>query len=101
MKGVVVLLHCCEQMNNHITCNNDNFEDSNKLIYYSEIFDEYGIIIHDGGSSSLLINYCPWCGKKIPNSRRGDWFDALEKLGFDDPFNQKIPEKYNSSEWRS
>ena len=23
------------------------------------------IIIHDGGSSGISINYCPWCGKKF------------------------------------
>jgi hypothetical protein len=25
----------------------------------------YGIPIHDGGTSMILINYCPWCGTKL------------------------------------
>ena len=25
-----------------------------------------GIIIHDGGQSFIKINYCPWCGRKLP-----------------------------------
>jgi len=27
----------------------------------------YGIPIHDGGTSMVLINYCPWCGTKLSN----------------------------------
>ncbi|MCC9168346.1 DUF6980 family protein [Pontibacter harenae] len=27
----------------------------------------YGIPIHDGGTSMVLINYCPWCGSKLEN----------------------------------
>lgn len=26
---------------------------------------EYRILIHDGGTSGIVIKYCPWCGKKI------------------------------------
>ena len=25
----------------------------------------YGIPIHDGGTSMVVINYCPWCGTKL------------------------------------
>ena len=25
----------------------------------------FGIPIHDGGSSFIKINYCPWCGTKL------------------------------------
>jgi hypothetical protein len=25
----------------------------------------YGIPIHDGGSSYIRIDYCPWCGAKL------------------------------------
>jgi hypothetical protein len=25
----------------------------------------FGIPIHDGGSSLIVINYCPWCGTKL------------------------------------
>jgi hypothetical protein len=40
------------------------------LIFHSEQLDEYGIIIHDGGSSYSVIQYCPWCGIKLPESKR-------------------------------
>jgi predicted RNA-binding Zn-ribbon protein involved in translation (DUF1610 family) len=28
----------------------------------------YGLIIHDGGSSVIEINYCPWCGASLLKS---------------------------------
>ncbi|MGV3538603.1 MAG: DUF6980 family protein [Rufibacter sp.] len=27
----------------------------------------FGIPIHDGGTSIIEINYCPWCGKSLKN----------------------------------
>ncbi|YCA17088.1 hypothetical protein M1D72_05965 [Vibrio sp. AK197] len=46
-----------------------------------------------------MINYCPWCGVKLPESKRDLWFDTLEKLGFDDPTEQDIPEEFNTGKW--
>lgn len=61
--------HCCEMMSDNINlkCNqHDNqFDCPDSLIYYSPKADEYGIIIHDGGSSFITITYCPWCGEKL------------------------------------
>jgi hypothetical protein len=42
----------------------DPFECPDAIIYYSGQFGDYGIIVHDGGSSIIVIGYCPWCGKK-------------------------------------
>ena len=78
-----------------------------KMVYFSSKFNEYGLPIHDGengrATSYILIQYCPWCGKKLPESRRDEWFDRLAKLGFDTPFDQldKIPLEFKSSEWYS
>ena len=30
----------------------------------------YGLIIHDGGTSAVTIQFCPWCGSKLPASKR-------------------------------
>jgi hypothetical protein len=75
------------------------FQDPDVLLAYSEVFDDYGIIYHDGGESRQIINYCPWCGAKLPDSKRDRWFDELEKLGIDDPIEQEYPEKYKTSAW--
>jgi hypothetical protein len=66
--------HCCEQMTkrvNHRCEQHPNvFDCADNLIYHSEQSDKYGIIVHDGGSSFILINYCPWCGTKLPEFTR-------------------------------
>ena len=43
----------------------DDFDCPDKIIYSSKKENEFGIIIHDGGTSFIEIKYCPWCGKKI------------------------------------
>ncbi|WML46640.1 hypothetical protein RCG23_13365 [Neobacillus sp. PS3-34] len=66
--------HCCRtmtrQVNNQCEEHSNPFECPDKLINYTEQYDEYGLIIHNGGTSSLTINYCPWCGTKLPDSKR-------------------------------
>ncbi|QFT52829.1 hypothetical protein FIU96_19450 [Marinobacter sp. THAF39] len=77
----------------------DVYECPDVLVSYIPKFDEYGLIIHDGGSSSLQISFCPWCGLRLPDSKRDAWFDKLEALGFDDPSEQRIPEEFNTDAW--
>ena len=95
--------HCCRKMSDAVNevCEKhpDRFECPDCLIHYSPEFDEFGIIVHDGGASSILISFCPWCGTRLPESKRDLWFEELARLGFDDPFNQKIPERYQSDGW--
>jgi hypothetical protein len=95
--------HCCETMTDKVNyvCkqHKDPFDCPDNLIFYSARFDEYGIIIHDGGSSFIEISFCPWCGTKLPMSKRDLWFDTLEELGYDDPFEQDIPEEFKSDKW--
>ncbi|MGM0924799.1 MAG: DUF6980 family protein [Bacillota bacterium] len=95
--------HCCETMTQQVNSkceeHSNPFDCPDYLIYYNNKFDEYGLIIHDGGSSSLHIDYCPWCGTNLPDSKRDLWFDTLEQLGFDEPFEQDIPNKFKSDEW--
>ena len=85
--------HCCEDMKINI--------EENMLISYNEVFDEYGINVPEDGCSYILVEYCPWCGRKLPVSKREQWFEELEKLGFEDPlFDETIPAIYKSGEWR-
>jgi hypothetical protein len=48
----------------------DQFECPDALVYYNARFDEYGLIVHDGGASVVSIEHCPWCGSKLPASNR-------------------------------
>ena len=95
--------HCCIQMTKmvHYQCKQhiSPFECPDHLIYYNSRFDEYGIIVHDGGSSTVLIHFCPWCGTRLPESKRDRWFQELERLGFDDPTEKNIPSEFLTDEW--
>ena len=61
--------HCCEDMDYHANFECDlhasPFECPDKIIIFDEKDKDYGLIIHDGGTSSIEINFCPWCSKKL------------------------------------
>lgn len=85
---------CCDRMERSVT--------ETQTVIYNDVFDEYGIPCReDSGESMILMDYCPWCGAKLPESKRADWFDELEKLGFDAPITDDgIPDEYKSAKWR-
>ena len=95
--------HCCDEMHSHteFSCAvHSTPEDCpDALVGYSDRFREYGLLIHDGGSSSISIRFCPWCGSKLPESLRDRWFEELSALGFDDPWSQEIPESFRTGAW--
>lgn len=93
---------CCEKIKKTLDfeCKEQSpFDCLDALIYYSEQFDEYGIIVHDGGQSYVKIDYCPWCGTKLPDSKRELWFNELERKGYENPFEDEIPEEFKSNKW--
>lgn len=85
----------CEQLKSN---SSTEFDEVNFPILYIEKLDEYGLKIYDGGSSYILITHCPFCGQALPESKRDQWFDAIEKLGLD-PWTDDIPEKFETGEW--
>jgi hypothetical protein len=76
--------HCCGDMEERLkfecSQHKDRFECPDSLVLHSADLDEYALIIHDGGSSSILIKYCPWCGAKLPESKR-DELNEREESG--------------------
>jgi hypothetical protein len=95
--------HCCADMTAAVVYVCDQHDDPaacpDHLIAYNKITDEYALSIHDGSGSVLTIKHCPFCGMKLPDSRRDQWFDAIEALGFTDPFDDKLPEIYKTDAW--
>jgi hypothetical protein len=83
--------HCCPELKNAV-------EDEDIAISYAKKFREYGIRILDGGSSRLRINFCPWCGQRLPNSLRDAWFDELELRGID-PDADIVPDEFSDDRW--
>jgi hypothetical protein len=67
--------HCCGRMEEGLKfdCSRhaDVFGRADSLVYYSARSGEYGLIVHDGGTSYIVISYCQWCGAKLPESKRG------------------------------
>jgi hypothetical protein len=61
--------HCCEDMDYYVNlkCNiHENPSDCpDKLIIFDNKNNQYGLIIHDGGTSWIGIDFCPWCAAKL------------------------------------
>ena len=89
--------HVCDQHPDPADC-------ADALVSYSARFDEYGIWIRDGEDASatlsLRILFCPWCGTRLPDSRRDEWFDKLQALGHPSPlFDDSIPPEFKTDAW--
>ncbi len=83
--------HCCDAMHDHLGR-------ANLPVVYVPKFREYGVRVLDGGSSYVLLEFCPWCGKRLPSSMRDAWFDAIEAMGLE-PESQGMPEEYRNDSW--
>jgi hypothetical protein len=64
-------------------------------VQYDSRFDEYWVA---AGSARQCLFYCPWCGDRLPPSRRDQWFDVVEALGLD-PWQDEVPEEFRSDAW--
>ena len=78
-------MFCCESMNRatSLSCqvHTDKFECPDVLVSYLPKFDEYGLIIHDGGTSVIGIQFCPFCGSRLPDSKRDLWINSKLMIG--------------------
>jgi hypothetical protein len=58
---------CCDQMTYDLgqksELHSSRFECPDALIAKDK--SGYGIIVHDGGTSSIEIKFCPWCGSAL------------------------------------
>ena len=94
--------HCCADMQREAerVCNRhpDRFDCPDALIHYSPKFREYGLIVHDGGSASCRIRFCPWCGTHLPGPLREEWFAEMERRGID-PWEGEMPAEFLSAAW--
>lgn len=65
-------------------------------ISYDPRFDEY--TLPSGGGLQQLF-YCPFCGDRLPDSKRDEWFDQLAARGVADPWRDELPVEYHSDAW--
>jgi len=82
---------CCSQMRRALKSGETG------LVHKAK-FREFGLVVRDGGSSYVTIQYCPWCGHALPASLRIAWLRAIADLGFE-PGDEQIPAKYLDDRW--
>ncbi len=86
---------------NHVCDTHPNAYDCpDKVVDYIPKFREYGILVHDGGTSKLSIRFCPWCGSQLPDSQRDRWFSELGRRGIE-PGTEDVPSEYTDETWLS
>lgn len=72
----------------------------NRVVDYSGAWNEYRIPVPYDGYSSTVIRYCPWCGSRLPASKRDEWYRVLRGMGFSDPSGDDvIPPEFESDQW--
>jgi hypothetical protein len=63
------MAYCCEQMARQVehTCaqHPDLYDCPDALVIRRTDIGEFGLRIHDGGSSYVAIRHCPWCGSDL------------------------------------
>ncbi|WP_425435246.1 DUF6980 family protein [Leptonema illini] len=46
------------------------FSCPDSTIFFQPESRRYGLIVHDGGSSFIEIQFCPWCGSSLQQVRQ-------------------------------
>jgi hypothetical protein len=84
------LPHDCPRMRRAV------YDDKCPLVYWGK-FREFGIRLV-GQEAIDGIDYCPWCGMKLPASLRDQYFDYLDELGLD-PGSPDLPIDLRTGAW--
>jgi hypothetical protein len=66
-------------------------------ITYFPKFREFEILV-EGRPIGEAIEFCPWCGARLPKSLRDPYFDHLETLGLE-PESNELPLDLRSDAW--
>ena len=71
---------------------------ADRPVLYDPVFDEYRLVsaglIPDRG----VIRWCPWCGYRLPPSRRERWFVELASNGLT-PDDVVLPDRFRTDAW--
>ena len=73
---------------------------------FHERFREFGVYSISGPNHSVsesfhLLSYCPCTGKQLPTSLRYKFFEEIEAIGFDDPWDEGLPSRFKNGDWWS
>jgi hypothetical protein len=67
-------------------------------VEYDRALRAWGIAYQDGGSAVQSIQYCPWCGTKLPTDLGDEWSARLERMDLE-PGDPCIPEEMQDDRW--
>jgi hypothetical protein len=85
--------YCCLTMDIHLS-------KKGTILRYDSQYREYTVGFPNGG---VLIQYCMFCGKKLPLSVRKEWYAILEEeYGLESPDEEdekKVPKEFWTDEW--
>lgn len=87
--------HCCSDME-------DILQIPEAEVKYLSQFREYILESRVDKPICLALNYCPWCGSRLPSSLRDIFFDTLEKecnLNLDILHLYQAPDEFQSDQW--
>ncbi len=84
--------HCCDHIDHF-------FLEGKVAVVYIASYRKYAIQVNR--QKFEKIDYCPWCGIKLPESLQNQYFEELKKLGIYDPVKEieKIPDEFKDDTW--
>lgn len=86
------------QVNHHCDRHDEPYDCPDAVVFFSARFQEYGLLVHDGGTSTIGIGFCPWCGRRLPPSQRDRWFQELQDRGIN-PWTDDLPAQFTDDRW--
>jgi hypothetical protein len=99
-RGIQADQHCCLDMASAIAHPIETLHQGpNRVLDWIACWDEYRIPMSYDGYSATPIRHCPWCGHRLPDSKRSLWYERLKSLGYSDPGNEDLPDEFGTDEW--
>jgi hypothetical protein len=99
-RGIQPDQHCCLDMASAIAHPIETLHQGpNRVLDWIACWDEYRFPMSYDGYSATPIRHCPWCGHRLPDSKRSLWYERLESLGYSDPGNEDLPDEFGTDEW--
>jgi hypothetical protein len=87
--------YCCDDFGYAVE--GGRFAGEPPVILYSPRHRSYGLVIGSNPEDQFILEYCPFCGRKLPKDLSDEYFDAIrDENGMPlDP----IPEEFRTDEW--
>lgn len=76
--------------------------EKNSLINYRSYVRSYNFLIDSSYGTHQQMNYCFWCGAKVPEEFGDEWARILkEDYNLDNPFEDwdRVPAEFKTDEW--